>query len=206
MFKNITVNVLNYPGKKTAWLALKFGDGNEAVATDLGQLLCAGDSINWLYDKTTGTITIKGTGNMPDYSKGTAPWTQYRLVAKKIVVENGITRVGHHSFNGAKIDNKLGYTNVTEIELPEGLTYIGNSAFQYTGASKIDIPSTVTSMGTYAFAYTDTIKSVSFSPAMKKPRSMVTPRMPSSMHPASITQETLQQPLPDRNKTLRLKL
>lgn len=166
VFADKTVDVLNYPGTKAQWLAIAFNEGNTAVSSDLGQFMFGGATINWHYDEDTGTITIKGTGNMPNYALGTAPWTQYRLVAKRIVIESGITKVGNHAFNGAKIDNVIGYANVTEIVLPEGLTTIGGSAFQYVAAPRIDLPSTVNSFGTYTFAYSSTVETISLSTKM----------------------------------------
>ncbi len=79
-----------------------------------------GTGLHWsLLD---GVLTISGEGAMPiTYATGSAPWYPYRNSINKIIVEEGITRIGKYCFE--KITNTCG------VFLPESLTNIDNYAF-----------------------------------------------------------------------------
>ena len=82
------------------------------------------------YNTTTNTLTISGTGNMPDYVVDTETQTNtnpYMLyvweTTKKIEIKEGITGIGDCAFYGFK--------NIEEIIIPNGVTRIGSKAFGY---------------------------------------------------------------------------
>ena len=62
-----------------------------------------------------GTLTISGTGDMPDYrfvydtnhGQTTAPWYSEREKIKKIVIENGVTSIGQYAFYNCKANQEL---------------------------------------------------------------------------------------------------
>ena len=90
-----------------------------------------------------GTLTISGT-EMPDYSKGTAPWYSQRDNIKKIVIKDRVTSIGSYAFRDC--------SSLTSITIPESVTSIGNQAFYWcSGLTSITIPNSVTSIGEYAF-------------------------------------------------------
>ena len=63
---------------------------------------------------------------------------------KTVTFEAGTTRVASYLFESCR--------SLEEIELPEGITQIGEGAFQdCTGLSGIELPDSVTSLGKYAF-------------------------------------------------------
>lgn len=64
---------------------------------------------------------------------------------EKVILEEGVERIEAYAFAGASP-----YT-LTEIVLPESLTYIGNYAFDNHRCSEIVIPSGVTYIGSMAF-------------------------------------------------------
>ena len=83
----------------------------------------------WSYDTSNKTLTISGSGAIPNYSDTPSAFTKYnaKLVvtiinnAKTIVVENGITSIGNNVFKGFK--------NVTSVSIPDSVTNIGDYAF-----------------------------------------------------------------------------
>ena len=95
------------------------------------------DSLTWALTKNDGeetyTLTISGKGAMADYTVGGAPW---------------------HVALGAAANRKL----INKIELPNGLTHIGDNAFLQASVTDVEIPSTVISIGTNAFWNCNTIR------------------------------------------------
>ena len=107
-----------------------------------------GDNLTWKYEEATHTLTIFGSGAMPnyDYSTNRAPWRDdYSNNIQKVVIEEGVTTIGVYSFE---------YCNaITSVAIPNSVTSIGDAAFSgCISLSSIDIPSSVTSIGKYAFA------------------------------------------------------
>ena len=81
-------------------------DTSSYTITDKGSL---SDDVNWfVYDN--GLLEIAGKGSIPSYSKGNAPWYQYKDTITSILVRSSITDIGDSSFYGCN--------NVTEITLP----------------------------------------------------------------------------------------
>ncbi len=98
------------------------------------------DTIEWQLDET-GTLTIRGTGEMPDFSCSTyriksadrsfipydtdklAPWYNagYEQI-EHIVVEEGITRISELAF--------IGCSNAVSASIPASVTTISNNAFK----------------------------------------------------------------------------
>ena len=101
-----------------------------------------GDDATWELDDQ-GTITISGTGYIgssdtygnhraypSDYS-----YFLYRNQIKRVVINEGITGVGYHAFDG--------YTSVEEISLPDSLTHIFGAAFVGCAVHEVTIPANV---------------------------------------------------------------
>ena len=116
-----------------------------SVWAETGKL---GPNIIWEYKD--GTLTLSGTGDMPEYYEldeyylPKYPWKSQINNIKTIVVNSGITGLTEDAFRE--------HNNLTTVSLPEGLTTIGQSAFIWCEALKtINIPSTVTSIGAWAF-------------------------------------------------------
>ncbi len=98
------------------------------------------------------TLTISGAGEMYDYTflhdttdlDKLCPWVENRLLIKKLVFEEGITKIGRNSCQFM--------SNVTDIILPEGLLVIDDLAFyQNESVKKIYIPSSVRKIGELSF-------------------------------------------------------
>ena len=91
-----------------------------------------------------GTLTISGTGDMPGYYYGGAPWYNDREKIKKVVIEDGVTNIGIHTF--------LDCSNLVSITIPNSVTSIGMEAFgNCRQLTSVTIPNSVTSIGENAF-------------------------------------------------------
>lgn len=118
-----------------------------------------GDNLTWSGNGMV--ITISGTGDMYDYSWDTpAPWGN---ILSEIIVEPGVTSIGDYAFKHVLgkwiIENDpptLEEVNtiypIDKITLPEGLTRIGEAAFDGINVEEIEIPSTVTEIESRAFS------------------------------------------------------
>ena len=118
-----------------------------------------GENATYLFDSSTGTLTISGTGAIADYGEGETPFYNNENITS-IIINDGITRIGNNAFYCCKgvlnirfcdsiksIGSRAFYKcqKIESITLPEGLLSIGSRAFSYCESLKsIDYPSTVT--------------------------------------------------------------
>lgn len=83
-----------------------------------------GENLQWNYNTDTGLLTITGTGEMGDYNS---------------------------QYEGAPWHNFT--SNITDIQLPEGITSITYRAFaNCTALSTVQLPTTLVSIGNYAYS------------------------------------------------------
>lgn len=116
-----------------------------AAVIDSGNLL--GDkNITWTLDDD-GTLTITGTGDMPDATSSALPFKDMNSNIKSIVIEGDITSVGNYVF--------YELTNVTTLTITAPITHTGNYSFAYcTSLSKIDFTNRdyITTVGEASFS------------------------------------------------------
>ena len=163
-------NVIEAEGEQTDWTNEKAENGSdeeifsseisEENEIDLQLSTIAsgecGENVKWKLD-TDGTLTISGTGAMKDYgvptgsismtSAGPTPWLQtYNNLIRKIVVEEGVTRIGNGAFvcAGITISNYNSTGSVQSVSLPSTLKEIGDSAFWNTGCDSLIVPQNIT--------------------------------------------------------------
>ena len=165
-------NVVVYYSQDKDWEEEDFQDyGGTNIRWQTELLESAGgqltDDITWSLDMS-GTLTLTGEGDTGDpVYVSDIPWAKYGEEIKKVVIGEGITRVGYAWF---------AYTGTTQLELPEGLRHIGScafmgcdgitsvtlpesletigdGAFMGTGIASVDIPAAVESIGQGAFWY-----------------------------------------------------
>ena len=120
-----------------------------------------GDNLTWDFDKDSGTLTVNGTGDMPDfawviYGKEDedlmqawqfivyyATYISEEYSIKHIVIQDGITSIGENMF--AYI------ANLETVSIPDSVTVISQNAFYASGMPTITIPNSVHSIGQSAF-------------------------------------------------------
>ena len=98
-----------YTGSEYLWNKISFGGGNNCLLNQATIYFLqqnepevmysgsCGDNVFWeLYDD--GLLKIVGSGEMEDYSFGWAPWREYYKYITKVVVDDGVTRIGHSAF------------------------------------------------------------------------------------------------------------
>ena len=116
--------------------------------------------ITWILCED-GTLTINGTGEMPDYADAEAqPWASHRSSIEKAVIGYGVATIGSNAFFGCEdlssvaISNSVTYigsqafygcSRLISVTIPNSVTTIGNAAFRFcTGLTYLFIPSSVT--------------------------------------------------------------
>lgn len=118
-----------------------------------------GDNVRWSF--SAGVLTISGTGRMYDYSAESTPWYSIRYSIVSIIIGNGVTSIGDHSF----FDCNQSLTNVT---IPTSVTSIGSGAFVgCTTLPTITIPSSVTTIGKGAFEFCSSLESITIPSGIK---------------------------------------
>ena len=126
----------------------KFSSVNVTFVGDLDAYenhLC-GDHAYYYFDTETGTLSIRGSGEMSDYSSfGESPWYSFKDEITSIIVEDGITSIGEYCFKDLE--------NVETVSLPDGLTGIGLCAFSSCdGLTEITLPESLKYIGADAFS------------------------------------------------------
>ena len=113
----------------------------------------------WSYVTATGTLTITGTGPMPDYTTGypdtnPPPWKSFGTNIKNVIIGEGITTLGTAPF--------FFNTGISNVQLPSTLTDIPSAAFLNCKFLKaIAIPNSVATVGYGAFSGCESLEWIS---------------------------------------------
>lgn len=129
---------------------------NTSKVTSYGQITDSGScgpDVEYAFYQETGTLVLSGSGETYSYYVeydgettlyGEVPWCDYSTSIQKVVVEEGITKIGEGIFYKSLI--------LSEVSLPETLTEIGDAAFVDCSALlEVSIPDSVTKIGQRAF-------------------------------------------------------
>ena len=116
---------------------------DDIIAT--GTCGAEGDNLKWTLDKD-GVLTISGSGEMADYAiagkkESSAPWSDEASQIKSVVIESGVTSIGHYAF--------FYCTELASVSIPDGVTSIQGYAFYgCTGLTSLTLPASVEDIGT----------------------------------------------------------
>ena len=143
-----------------------------------------GKSANWtMYED--GTMVISGTGDIGPYAGLTfgerdeyGDYQDYRDQVVTLIIEDGVTNITAAAFDyfpalrnikiassvisiGNKAFNSCWNMNFMTLDIPDGVTTIGDGAFFVCeGLIEVNIPSSVSSIGMSAFEYCKSLRSV----------------------------------------------
>ena len=116
-----------------------------------------GNSKIGYYLDEEGTLTLQGRGATPDYDRGDSPFDfryENDLNIKRVVIKEGITRLGNMLFIGCPMES---------ISLPDSLTSIGNYAlYSCDNLSELELPSNLTDYGLQPFGGCDYLEQITF--------------------------------------------
>jgi hypothetical protein len=78
------------------------------------------ETLTWTFDN--GTLTISGTGEMPDYNDPSdIPWYDDSESITAVIIQNGVTTIGDSAFESC--------SSLTSITIGNSVTTIGEWAF-----------------------------------------------------------------------------
>ena len=145
--------------------ALAFCMNDDTSSADSGDV---GENIHWEYDTGTRTLTVTGTGAIPDYGKddNLSPWRGLSPSATTLVIGDGITAVGAYSFyntdlvtvtfaDSVETIGDYAFHNSIRLETldaGDGFADIGERAFYNSSLTAFGFGDHVSHIGTYAFA------------------------------------------------------
>ena len=146
----ITVNAENHT--QNAELTPKYAD---KIIVTSGN---CGDGIAWtLFDD--GELIIGGNGAIADYGSYTL-WGGHNSDIVKVVIENGITKIGNKAFYDC--------VNLEKVEISDSVTDIGEMAFCFcTELDGVVIPDSVSGIGESAFASCTNLKNLTIANGVK---------------------------------------
>lgn len=103
-----------------------------------------GDGLSWSFDGVT--LTISGSGAMPDYSEANLPpWYSFREEILCLSLPEGLTRVGDIAFYDC--------VNLRSVVIPASVEYIGEAAFyRNSGMTMLTLNSGIRTISASAFA------------------------------------------------------
>ena len=112
-----------------------------------------GNNLTWILD-CDSVLTVSGTGAMMDYSvnsNGQAPWAEYGLLISKIVISEGVTKVGANAFYNAGSYTNGAYNNVRSLSIPSTLETLTNNNFYMCPIDTVAINSdSIVGKGSYS--------------------------------------------------------
>lgn len=102
------------------------GSGTTSAATSGDCGATGNDHVTWSFDKSSGTLTISGSGAMADYtvngSGDDRPWKDYAESITKVQISEGVTSLGKSAFQNL--------TALRETNIPASITQLGDHIYR----------------------------------------------------------------------------
>ena len=119
---------VNYDGMEYQWNHdMTIAEGNDVLKNAMKSYLrslsdngSCGET-GWGWDSDSGTLIINGQGTILDCQKDWAPWGKYRDEIRRVIIEDGVNRIGDYSFNDC--------SELTELTIPASVTEVGRNPF-----------------------------------------------------------------------------
>ena len=112
-----------------------------------------GDNVTWIYDSSTYTLTISGTGDMYDYKYNNRPWESYEDKIKTVIINDGVTTIGAFAI--------FSFGKVVNVTIPESISVIERSAFEgCKNLTNITIPNSVTIINEWTFSECESLTNI----------------------------------------------
>ena len=112
-----------------------------------------GTSLHYSYDFETGTMTITGTGMLPDTEIYPEFVYSVEYQINKLVLPSGLTGIGTYNF--------AYFTALTFLKIPDGVAILKESAFEECYALEtVEIPSSTAIIEDYVFADCYSLKTI----------------------------------------------
>lgn len=144
-FSSCAITDVYFMGTQAEWNA-RVTSYNGAFGS--AEITCLPDASGgaFSYDSRTMTLTILTNAAMVDRTvETTVPWYSYRSDIKKVIVADGVTRIGYNAFNGC--------INLTSVAILSRVTEIGANAFKgCVKLTSVEIPSGVNTIWAQAFS------------------------------------------------------
>ena len=144
--------ILEVPaGSKTKYQNAEYWKDFQKI-NEISAVTGATGVLNW--SLAEGTLTISGSGVIPDYSSPDfAPWYSYRNSITAVEIPEGVTSIGNYAFYGC--------SNLTSVTIPNSLKSANEQALDGQGSfNSVAISNSVTSIGNYAFSGCSSLTSV----------------------------------------------
>ena len=119
-------------------------------ATTLSALAQSGTTGDLSWSISDGTLTINGTGAMPDYEQvyDHAPWFEHSKAISNVVINEGVSNIGDYAFHYC--------TGLIFITIPNSVIHLGKFIFaECWGLTSVTVPSSVINIDEDAFSFCD---------------------------------------------------
>ncbi len=139
------LDTVTYAGTYSQWQQIQIGTDNDylILAYDKDITGTCGASLTWKLSMD-GILQISGTGEMTDYTKGSAPWAAYADRIVSVAADEGVTSFGNYAFYNCK--------KLAALEAPASLRRVGEGCFY--GCEVLPeavIPAGATEIAAYTF-------------------------------------------------------
>ncbi|MCR4557637.1 MAG: leucine-rich repeat domain-containing protein [Saccharofermentans sp.] len=142
-------------------------------------------TLDWSFDESTKVLTISGEGEIPDFIyDDRRSWFDYQDQVEKIVVENGVTKIGYCGLGKCKnlktievassVKSLIAFSfarnpKLESVKLPAEVEWFGHGLFQDCESLKsVTLPTGATEIGANSFTNCKNLTSITIPDGVKK--------------------------------------